>query len=144
MVSLGNIHKRQRYDPAPKLLDSRPLNSDEWIPARGRKAKGTGTGVSAARVLSDTEDETDPKIKKFREMIKESERGTLLFNLDMGKVPLMNKETMNRKATLSLTSMAAKKEKRNTEIPSSEAIAAIDDLLSVTTGMQIYGATTKT
>jgi hypothetical protein len=55
----------------------------------------------------------DPVVKKFKEAIKDAERSTLIFNLDMGKVPIMNRETMNRKATLALTSMAARKEKKN-------------------------------
>jgi hypothetical protein len=90
------------------------------------------------------ESEEDLKISKFKEAIKDAERSTLLFNLDMGKVPLMSKETMNRKATLALAAMAAKKEKKNTSIPSEDAVAAIDDCLRATTGMDFFGATTKT
>jgi hypothetical protein len=39
--------------------------------------------------------------------------------------------------------MAAKKEKKNTSIPSEDAVAAIDDCLRCTTGIEFYGATTK-
>jgi hypothetical protein len=61
----------------------------------------------------------------------------------MGKVPIMNQETMNKKATLALATMAARKEKNPTSIPSEEAIMAIEDLLSVTEGMVFFGTTTK-
>jgi hypothetical protein len=136
-VSLGAISKKPRQDLGCQLLP--PVSrTEEWIPARStRQSKGTGRN-------SEPDEITDPKIQKFRETIKESERATLCFNLDMGKVPIMNKDTMNRKATLSLASMAAKLEKKSGDVLSKEAIEAIDDLLSVTTGMQLYGATTKT
>jgi hypothetical protein len=60
----------------------------------------------------------------------------------MGKVPIMNKETINKKATMFLTSMAAKKENRTTSIPSNDAVASIDDVLSVTTRMEFFGSQT--
>jgi hypothetical protein len=62
----------------------------------------------------------------------------------MGRVPLLNTETIEKKATLALTTMAAKAEKSSTSIPSEEAITAIDDVLSVTTGHCFYGSVTKT
>jgi hypothetical protein len=62
----------------------------------------------------------------------------------MGKVPLLNTETISKKATLALTSMAAKVEKSNSSVPSADKVAAIDDILSVTKSMSFYGASTKT
>jgi hypothetical protein len=115
MLSLGNISKKHRHDLGPKLLPP---------------SQQLGRGKSGS--------------KKIQVVIKEAKRSTLLFNLDMGKVPLVNKETMNKKATLALAAMAAKKEKKNTSIQSEDAVAAIDDCLSATTGMDFFGATTKT
>jgi hypothetical protein len=139
-VSLGAISKKPRQDLGCQILP--PVSrTDEWIPARSnRQSKGTGRNAEPV----EPDENIDPKIQKFKETIKESERATLCFNLDMGRVPIMNKDTMNRKATLSLASMAAKLEKKTGDVPSKDAIDAIDDLLSVTTGMQLYGATTKT
>ena len=62
----------------------------------------------------------------------------------MGKVPIMNKETMSKKSTLSLMSMAAKTEGKDSSTPSEDAVAAIDDVLSMVKGMQFFGNTTKT
>ena len=62
----------------------------------------------------------------------------------MGTVPLMNTETMCKKATLALTKMAAQVEGKTYNTPSGDAIAAIDDLLSVSKGMEFFGKTTKT
>ena len=81
---------------------------------------------------------------KFREAVKDAEKSTLVFNLDMGRVPIMNKSTMSRKATGSLLAKAATAEGSPGSIPSEDAVAAIDDLLSVTENMSFFGATTKT
>jgi hypothetical protein len=140
MVSLGNIAKKQRYDLGPKLLPETVDRSREWIPAApARTAPGRNPDPEPG-----TELDADPKLTKFREVVRDAERSTLVFNLDMGKVPIMNRETISKKATLSLTSMAAKKEQKTTSIPSDDAVAAIDDVLSITTGMEFFGAQTKT
>jgi hypothetical protein len=62
----------------------------------------------------------------------------------MGKVPVMNRDTLAQRTTLALTKMAANKECPGSTIPSEDTVAAIDDALSVTTGYEIYGAATKT
>jgi hypothetical protein len=136
MVSLGNVSKKQRQDLGPRLLPEMPERGGPWAPAIP-----SGTATTPVTI---PEDASEAKIEKFRESIRDAERSTLIFNLDMGKVPIMNKETINKKATLSLAAMAAKKEKKTTSIPSEDAVAAIDDVLSVTTGMEFFGAQTKT
>jgi len=83
-------------------------------------------------------------VKKFKDAVKDAERSTLVFNLNMGKVPIMNQQTISSKATTALTEMAATAEGKSGRIPSNEAVAAIDDVLSVATGMSFYGKSTKT
>ena len=85
--------------------------------------------------------EEDVAKNKFRDAVKEAEKATLIFNLDMGRVPIMNKDTMSKKATGSLIAMAAANEGNSN--PSEDAVAAIDDLLSVTENISFFGATTK-
>jgi hypothetical protein len=75
--------------------------------------------------------------------VREAEKSTLIFNLDMGRAPLLNSNTISKKATLALTTMAAKVEASNTSVPCKDTVAAIDDILSVTTGMTFYGSVTK-
>ena len=92
--------------------------------------------------VTETKEEADRR--RFKDAVKDAERSTLLFNLNMGRVPIMNRETISKKATLALTSMAAKEEGKSTSTPSDEAVTAIDDTLSMTTGMTLFGNTTKT
>jgi hypothetical protein len=68
----------------------------------------------------------------------------LVFNLDMGRVPIMNRDTIQTKATLALTKMAAKLEEgNNTSVPCDDTVAAIDDVLSIVKGVEFFGRKTK-
>ncbi len=101
--------------------------------------KPSAPAVAAKKV--ETAQET--KVRKFNEAIKDAERSTLCFNLNMGNKPIMNKKTIAERASLALTTMAAKNEGKNSSIPSSEAIAVIDDVTSLVTNMEFYGSNTK-
>jgi hypothetical protein len=92
-------------------------------------------GKPVSEEVSETPEEA--KKRKFAEAIKEAEKSTLCFNLDMGNVPLQNKTTIQEKAALALTSMAARKENKNSSIPSQDAITAIDDFASMVTNMEL-------
>jgi hypothetical protein len=61
----------------------------------------------------------------------------------MGKVPVMNKATMSKRATLALSTMAAKVEKRESKRPSEESIEAIEDVLSMVNNMEMFGTETR-
>jgi hypothetical protein len=84
-----------------------------------------------------------PEVKKFKDAVRDAEKSTLIFNLDMGKIPLVNRDTMSTRATMALTQRAAKVENSRTSVPSADSMAAIDDALSVVTGMKCYGRATK-
>jgi hypothetical protein len=83
------------------------------------------------------------KLRNFRDSIRNAERSTLVFNLDMGKVPVMNKATMSKRATLALSTMAARLEKSNSSVPSEDSIEAIEDVLSMVNNMELYGTETR-
>jgi hypothetical protein len=78
------------------------------------------------------------KLDKFKEAIFDAERSTLVFNLDMGRIPVMNKDTMSKRATLALSTMAAKLDKKTNSVPTAESIEAIDDTLSMVNPL-LYG-----
>jgi hypothetical protein len=120
-----------------------PADSEGWIPATTGRANRQARRLSAVSTVSNSPP-VDPKVEKFRDAVKDAERSTLAFNLDMGTVPIMNRDTMAQRATLALTKMAAQVEKPGSLIPSEDTVAAIDDALSVTTGYEIYGTATKT
>ena len=88
-------------------------------------------------------DNVEPTVQKFKDAVRAAEKSSLLLNLDLGKVPIMNQNTISAKATGALTTMAAVTEGKNSCVPSEEAVTAIDDVLSMVKSMQFFGKTTK-
>jgi hypothetical protein len=132
LVNLGAIPKKPRQD---------------YTNAR-TPTPGTGTG-NARNATNTTappskKEHADPIKGNFIDSIREAERSTIIFNLNLGRVPIMNKDTLSKKATIALTTLAAGKEKKTGSIPSNDAIDAIDDVLSLAENYQVLGNTTKT
>jgi hypothetical protein len=100
-------------------------------------------GNPSSKETPPAESEEEKKVRRFTEAIRDAERSTLCFNLDMGNVPLMNKAIIADKASLALTKMAARKEGKFTSIPSPDSVAALDDMTSLVTNMEFYGSCTK-
>jgi hypothetical protein len=174
MVSLGAIPKKPRQDNEGfiPVVNSRQSRLPTVSAAHGNFSKPSGPLTTSQNHGNNTNRRTlsqssstlpRPRIesiandgrghnpdnnkntdKKFKELVRDAERSTLIFNLDMGKVPVINKDTISKRATMALTNMAAKKEKSNTSIPSREAIEAIDDVLGAACDMTFFGNGTKT
>jgi hypothetical protein len=85
----------------------------------------------------------DPKILAFQDAVKHSERSTLVFNLDLGSKKTLNEKTILSQATLALSAAAAAVEGNAGKVPTSESVAALDDIMSVTQNVILYGKVTK-
>jgi hypothetical protein len=151
LTSLGAISKRQRgpislSQPAqcPSTEGNSANDDNEFLLVPPRRHNGGSVSGSEASVRPAVSRNEDPAIRRFRDSIRDAERSSLLLKLDMGRIPVVNKETMSKRATLALTTMAAKKEKRNGTIPTAESISAIDDVLSVVKNISFFGTGTKT
>ena len=137
----SNFLKRPRQDLSQSFL--LPPNSATGGAFRPATAAGSSRMTATDKGKKDSELQVDPIVKKFREAVKEAEKSTLIFNLNMGKVPIMNKNSMSTKATVALTEMAAAAEGKTSSIPSADAVASIDDVLSMVKGMTFFGKATK-
>jgi hypothetical protein len=149
MVSLGAISKK----PRGQVSLSQPVvsshngenNTDTAQNKQVQKSAPAATASVPSRVPVP---EPAPAIKRFRDAIRDAERSTLVLNLNMGRIPIVNKETLAKKATLALTAAAAKKESETEKVvkttPSPDAVAAIDDVLSIVKNYSFYGSGTKT
>ena len=137
MISLGTLPKARN-----SLFPSSQSNSNRnWAPARSSRPTQKTNRVSNPSASPNPPQ--DPKIQRFRDLVNNAEKSTAVFNLDMGRVPLINKATMGIKATAALTAMAAAVEKRPANNPSADTVAAIDDALSVAEKISFFGNTTK-
>jgi hypothetical protein len=85
----------------------------------------------------------DPKIQAFQDAIKHAERSTLIFNLDLGQKKILNEKTILTNATLALSAAAAAVEGKNSKTPSRESVVALDDVMSVTQNVVLYGKVTR-
>jgi hypothetical protein len=71
--------------------------------------------------------------RRVRQAIHKAEKSTVVFDLDMGSVPIINKDTLTRKVTIALHDKAAKCEQvRNGDITEADAEEIVDDLLTCT------------
>jgi len=77
--------------------------------------------------------------RKVKNAIKDAEKKTLIFNLDLGMAPTMNKETLSRKVTLALSNKATTGE-HDYHIGDAEDV--IDDLLSCSK-LEFLGTTSR-
>jgi len=93
--------------------------------------------------VSDEHSENDRKYYRFKDVIKEAEKSTLIFNLNLGKFPIMDVNTMSTRSSLALSSMAAKVEKMPTNHPSDEARETLDDVMGVVKKVHFYGRQTR-
>jgi hypothetical protein len=92
---------------------------------------------------SRTAAEPDPAVKKFKDTIKDAEKSTLIFGLNLGKVPLINQDAMSTKVTKAITEKAAQKDGSKGSVPKEDTITALDDVLSIVENVRFYGKTTK-
>jgi hypothetical protein len=87
----------------------------------------------------------DPVKRKFEDAILDAGWLTLIFNLDMGKEePVLNNETMLKRATLAFNVYGGTKRKKTGTISSNEAVGAIADVLSIVINRTMFNNTTKT
>jgi len=77
--------------------------------------------------------------KKVKQAIKEAEKKTLVFNLDLGMAPTMNKDNLSRKVTMALSAKCAGG-KHDYHIGDAEEV--IDDLLSCSK-LEFLGTTSR-
>jgi hypothetical protein len=77
--------------------------------------------------------------KKVKQVIREAEKKTTIFNLDLGKAPTMNKDTLARKVTIALHDKVQSGE-HDYDIKDAEDI--LDDVLSCAK-LEFLGNTTK-
>jgi len=102
----------------------------------GKQGKGKNGG-------QDPLNGEDPRKKKFVQAVREAEKSTLVFNMDMGTVAVMNTNTMNRKFSMALKAKAAEVDGNVNGEPKADTVTQLDDTLSMVKSMDYFGKTTK-
>jgi hypothetical protein len=112
---------------APGGEKSLPIGSQGSAPAPGRK--------KPAEPIS----ESEAASKKVKQVLRDAEKKTVLFNLNLGKNPIMNKESLSCKVTESLVS-SVRTGLHDYHIGDAEVV--LDDILSCTK-LEFLGNSTK-
>ena len=78
--------------------------------------------------------------RKVKQVLRDAEKKTVIFNLELGPVPTINKDTLSRKVTLALSDKA---KKGDHDFNMNDAEDTIDDVLSCSK-LEFMGSTSRT
>jgi hypothetical protein len=109
----------------------------------GNASTAGGGRNSNSRNTVAAPDPAKVKKDKFCSEVRDAEKSLLVFQLDLGKVPIMNTTTMAKNVTGDVVRKAAAVEKSTNGRPSDDTIATLDDTLSVVQSMDFFGKVTK-
>jgi len=123
--SIIDIYQEGQAHPPPSKPPSASLPASSDNAQRGR----SGT-FSQKKPL--TQDELTKK--KIRQEINKAEKTTTVFDLDLGQVPIINKDTLSGKVTRAIHSAAASSDEiKKGNYSAAEAEEILDDVLSCAT-----------
>jgi hypothetical protein len=134
-----NESQSQSQNIVPPTQTAKPQNSYSLAAA---KKPTKVTAPAPARTVNHLP-KKDPKLQAFEDAVQHAERSTLVFNLDLGNNKTLNERTILTKATLALSAAAAETEGNKGKQPSKASVAALDDIMSVTQNVTLFGKVTK-
>jgi len=151
MTVLGTISKRHKSNsgivttitPATYQVPTPQVTPVTQAQQPTGQQQTSSNGQKGSGKQNPPKTEAEKRKDRFKQAVKEAESSLLIFNLNMGSYKTINPTTLNDKATLALTTMAAKNEGKKTSIPSDDAVGAIDDVLSMVKTVKFFGRTTK-
>lgn len=129
-------------DLASAIVDHTPTNGQRLEQA-GRQEETGKVKNTEQQGGNTSQDPSDQKKRKFIQAVKEAEKSVLVFNLDMGKVPIMNKTTLSANVTKDITLKAAKIDGNANGRPKEDTVVILEDTLSMMKGMEFFGKVTK-
>jgi hypothetical protein len=106
------------------VLDRHPVTSYASVAAGAGKFNHNPTPKVRQAAISPA----DLKVKRLKQTISRAEKSVTLFNLDLGSVPVLNRETLSKKVTLVLHDRAQSEGIYKGSPAAAEE--AIDDILS--------------
>jgi hypothetical protein len=142
-TAIAEIEKSSTENPDPRLnmvisvlkllsksqknLNSAVTDNFKLVPALVQAAPPKATLAQQKRPPPPALSVEETKVKKLKTVLREAEKKTVLFNLNLGKHPAMNKETLSRKVTEALGT-SVRSGKHDYHIGDAEEV--LDDILS--------------
>jgi hypothetical protein len=109
------------------LVDANKVNNQPKLAPPRAVITARRPSVTAARPTPPPPTAEESLTKKVKQALHDAEKKTVIFNVDMGTCPVMNKATLSRKLTESLAT-AVKSGKHDYHIGDAEEV--LDDILS--------------
>jgi hypothetical protein len=134
-----------------KPLKQQPLgNTESWATAvsrntkRSQQVKKTHANQPETPVLLKEKNNPTSGIPEnpFNKAVKEAERSLLIFNLDLGKSPIMNPTTISARVTVSLLNTYIAKQGSASGNHTQDARDLVDDITSQVKSMEFFGSKT--
>jgi len=113
------------------------------VTAGRRDPAATAAEKEPPKVTKPAPSPEEVRKKKFVNAVREAEKSALLFNVDLGTVPVMNTSTISMKVTQDMAAKAAVVEGRTQGRPTDDTVTMLEDAISLVKGMEFYGKTTK-
>jgi hypothetical protein len=132
---------RSQRNLTSAIIDSAKLSEktiQNSAPAPSGPASGAATGAGKKKPVEIISEEEASK-RKVKNVLREAEKKTVLFNLNLGANPIMNKESLSRKVTESLAD-SVKSGLHDYHIGDAEVV--LDDILSCSK-LEFLGNSTK-
>jgi hypothetical protein len=106
-ITSAVVDSRKLADKVSKEQDKVNKVVDNVMSYAGA-AQGRGNDAHSKKVSKPPPSEEEKSRKRIRQAINKAEKSSILFGMDMGEVPTINKETLARKLTIDLHRRAKK------------------------------------
>jgi len=126
-----------------EALASTVVDAEKVRAGRSSESKGGESSKDNGKEAKQPPSPEDIRKKKFAQAVKEAEKSVLVFGLDLGKVPIMNRQTLAASVTRDIAAKAAVVDKQENGRPKEDTVVILDDTLSMMKGMDFFGKTTK-
>jgi hypothetical protein len=134
----GMINAMEYFADAIEALSSVVVDAAKGKVVVGDPKKSQPTATPVAKPTA-----AEVKKKKFANVVKDAEKSLLVHKLDLGKVPIMNTETLSKHVTQSIVAKAAAADGNANGRPKEETILTLEDTLSMVSSMDFFGKVTK-
>jgi hypothetical protein len=127
VVKVIKLLAKSQKNLTSAVMDSAKLSSTATINSYVAAASAPAQAKKTSNIPVIVSDPAETAAKKVKQVLKDAEKKTVIFNLNLGKHPAMNKETLSRKVTEALAA-PVKAGQHDYNITDAEEI--LDDILS--------------
>jgi hypothetical protein len=139
LLKIVSLLAKSQKNLTSAVLDSAKLAGNSIVNSAPAPAPALAPAPASKKTTAPPISAKDAATKKVKQVLRDAEKKTVLFNLDLGKNPIMNKDSISRKVTESLVS-SVRSGLHDYHIGDADTV--LDDILSCSK-LEFLGNTTK-